>query len=167
MVNCSPHPWQDLEHFTHCPKLWVFLVWPLGTGTIPRLVCMTVTVTPNPLGWFFSWARIDFLYACVLLVGPMNSSCVSLPDSADFFSSGHQPARPAIQFAGPSVKWKCRPFVKIIQNFKMATAEPYPTPRPLLRCSGAGCAAWSQCCCTGPACSLSRPGPWPGRSSRQ
>lgn len=96
------------------PKLWVFLVWPLGTGTIPRLVCMTGTVPPNPLGWFFSWARIDFLYACVLLVGPMNSSCVSPPDSADFLRSGHQPARPAVQFAGPSVKWKCRPFVKII-----------------------------------------------------
>lgn len=95
------------------PKLWVFLVWHLGTGTIPRLVCMTGIVPPNPLGWFFSWAWIYFLYACVQLVGPMNSSCVSLPDSADFLSSGHQPARPAIQFAQPSVKWKCRPFVKI------------------------------------------------------
>lgn len=66
-VNCSPLARQDLEYFTHCPKLWVFLVWPLGTGSVTSLLCMTATIPLNPFGWIFPWPWVVFLNIHVLL----------------------------------------------------------------------------------------------------
>lgn len=81
-VNCSPLARQDLEYFTHCPTLQVFLVWPFGTGTVTGLVCVTDTIPPNPFGWTFPWSWLVFLNIHVLICMPlfcsMNFSFIGL-----------------------------------------------------------------------------------------
>lgn len=68
---------------------------------------MTGTIPPSSLGWFFSWAWIDFFFnVCVRtqLFGPMNSSCIGLTTQLISSVQGISQAGLAIQFAGPSVK---------------------------------------------------------------